>query len=52
MNAPAVTAVVLAAVALIVIGFVLTLVILSNAPPRRWRNETDAGAGTYREVAA
>jgi hypothetical protein len=43
MNGPAITAVVLAAVGLIVIGFVLTVLVLSNAPTNRWRNTTDAG---------
>ena len=43
MNAPAVIAVVLVALALIVVGFVVTLVVVGNAPPRRWRSSTDAG---------
>jgi hypothetical protein len=50
VNGPAITAVVLGAVALVVVGFVVTLLILNAAPARRWRNTTDAG--DYREVDA
>lgn len=50
MNGPAIVAVVLVALALVVVGFVVTLVVVANAPPRRWRNATDAG--DFEEVYA